>query len=86
MKPTLKSLIKKLTTPPESDDDLVVVSSYDSSALAYVDKGVLESVGIESTVDDDLLMRYVPLATPGIALRVRRRDLPRARQALGIEE
>ena len=83
---SLKSLIRKFTQQPETDDDLIVVSSYDSSSLAYVDKGVLESVGIPSVVDDDLLMRYVPMATPGIALRVRRGDLARAREALNLPE
>lgn len=82
----IKSLIDKYTRPAETDDDLVVVASYDSSSLAYVDKGVLESVDIPSVIDDDLLMRYVPLATPGIALRVRRRDLARAREALHLDE
>ena len=82
----INDLIKKLTAVAESDDDLVVVSSYDSSAMAYVDKGILESENISSVVDDDLLLRYVPLASPGIALRVRRRDLDMAKKILGIQE
>lgn len=82
----LRDYIKRKLATEESENDLVVVASYDSSALAYIDKGVLENNDIQAWVDDDMLMRYVPMASPGIALRVLRKDLDKAQKILNPAE
>lgn len=82
----LRDYIKRKLATEESENDLVVVASYDSSALAYIDKGVLENNDIQAWVDDDMLMRYVPMASPGIALRVLRKDLDKAQKIINQED
>ena len=80
----LRGLVLSPPRDPEPDD-VVPVALPDGEALAQLWKGMLESQGIPAMVRDvsPLYRGYMNWAGE-IELCVRRRDIPRAREILGV--
>lgn len=61
----------------ENPDDLIVVGLYEDAATAYIDKGYLDSYGIEAAVTNEIMSTMLPLTAMPFAqvrLMVRRSD------------
>lgn len=67
----------------KSNDDLVLVRSFDLDWQAHIAKSLLEEHGIRSIIDNEVIGTLLPLgfnSLGGFRLMVFRSDLPKARE------
>lgn len=69
----------------KDDNELLLFKTYYSDAEAYIDKGVLETNGVQCAITNELVSTVYPLTiTPlgAIRLWIRRKDAELARQIM----
>lgn len=69
----------------ESDDNLVLLKTFFTDWEAYIAKGVLDTEGIPSIINNEIMAGIYPIGfnkLGGVRLLVFSRDLERARKAI----